>query len=66
MQNGPVWHFRGCVKLFDDVICGTWEAETQAPTEAKARSNLTWRFKLSHGYSADSAVRLSGKLSKVG
>ncbi len=65
-KNGAVWRYKGCVKLFDTVIAGTWEGETRAPSEAKARSNLAWRYKLSHGYSADSAIRLPGKLKRVG
>lgn len=55
---GPVFSFEVCVK-------NRWEATTCAPTAAKARSNLTYRYKKEHGLAPSSKITLPGELSQV-
>lgn len=55
---GPVFSFDVCVK-------NRWEATTCAPTAAKARSNLTYRYKKEHGLAPSSKITLPGELSQV-
>ena len=57
--TGPVLHFDTCVM-------SKWSAETYAPTENKARSNLAYRFKNEFGYASNARIILPGKLIKIG
>lgn len=56
--DGPVLRFDNCIKQ-------RWKAITIAPTEAKARSNLTYRFKKENGIMADCKITLPGKLIRI-
>lgn len=55
VYEGPVMEFERCVQH-------CWKAETTAPSEAKARSNLTYRWKKENGRAAKSKITLPGKI----
>lgn len=55
VYDGPVMEFGRCV-------ADRWRGETSAPSEQKARSNLTYKFKLNTGRAPYSKVTLPGKL----
>ena len=58
IYKGPVMEFNHCVAL-------QWKGETFAPSEQKARSNLTYQFKRSVGKSKSSKITLPGKLTTL-
>ena len=41
-----LYTYRGPVLAFDKVIANNWEGQTYATSEAKARSNLVYQFKM--------------------
>ena len=55
----------GPVKEFDRVISNKWEGETYAPSEKKARSNLSYRYKKEYGKSSNAKITLPGKLTML-
>lgn len=57
--------YEGPVLEFDQRINEHWVAETVAPSEAKAKSNLTYRFKKSRGKSSDTKISLPGKITLI-
>lgn len=57
--------YEGPVKEFDRIISERWSGETWAVSEAKARSNLTYRYKKSTGRAASSKITLPGKLIRI-
>ncbi len=56
--DGPVLKFGDCIKQ-------RWKAVTIAPTEAKARSNLAYRFKKENGFMKDCKISLPGKFIRI-
>ena len=58
IYEGPIMKFDVCVK-------NVWKGETMAPTEAKARSNLTYQAKKLCGLVGKTRVSLPGKLYLV-
>jgi len=58
MYDGPVMEFNRC-------IANRWTGETYAVSEAKARSNLTYRFKKESGRIPKTKISLPGKIIKV-
>lgn len=58
----PIYYYEGSVREFDRCINPRWKATTYAPSEKKARVNLTYQYKKSHGKTADTKVVLSGKI----
>ena len=57
--------YSGPVKEFDTIINNKWEAKTSAPSEAKARSNLVYRYKKEHGRAVNSQIKLPGKIKRI-
>ena len=57
--------YDGPVMRFDDCIDYIWYAETYAVSVEKARSNITYKYKMKHGYSPDAAIRLPGRIKMV-
>lgn len=53
--NGPVMRFDQCVDY-------KWKATTIAKSEAKAKSNLIYRYKKENGLALNAKVSLPGKL----
>lgn len=56
------WIYDGPVTCFGKCICQKWHGETIAPTETKARSNLTYQFKRQNGLLPGGRVSLPGSL----
>lgn len=55
--------YDGPVKEFGTIISERWQASTYAISEAKARSNLIYRYKKMHGKDASAKITLSGKIT---
>lgn len=58
IYNGPVIEFDKCV-------ANNWRGETIAVSEAKARSNLAYKYKKEHGKLPNTKVSIPGKLTVV-
>lgn len=58
--------YEGPVEAFGVCIANKWFGKTFAPTEKKARSNLTYQFKKQFGKAPNTQITLPGKLVKVG
>lgn len=56
------YRYEGPVMAFERCIADKWVAETYAPSEKKARNNLTYRFKKETGRVASCNISLPGKL----
>ena len=50
---------------FGRIIDNCWHGETMAVSEEKARSNLAYQYKKSHGRSATSKITLPGKIKEA-
>lgn len=59
------FRYNGAVTEFGRVIASKWIAETTAVSEAKARSNLIFRFKQQTGRAPASRIALPDKLELV-
>lgn len=59
------YFYDGPVLMFGTCIHRKWVAETTAPSEAKARSNLEFRFKKEYDKAATAKITLPGKLKIV-
>lgn len=59
------YSYEGPVKEFDTTINPRWKATTYAPSEAKARSNLAYQYKMTHNKSASCKITLPGKIVKL-
>lgn len=60
------YSYDGPVMEFDRVITNNWSASTYAPSEKKARSNLTYQFKKQFNKTASSKITLPGKITRLG
>lgn len=56
-----IYRYRGAVKQFGNIICENWVAETSAVSPSKALSNLCFRYKKEHGFTASAKVELDKK-----
>ncbi len=54
--------YKGLVMEFDRCIANNWYGKTKAPSEAKARSNLTYQFKKQLGKLPRTKINLPGKI----
>ena len=61
----PRWVYNGPVMEFDTCIANHWIGETFAPSEAKAKSNLTYQFKKKNNRIASSKITLPGDLKII-
>ncbi|MDD6473728.1 MAG: hypothetical protein PUF62_11990 [Bacteroidales bacterium] len=59
------YRYNGPVMEFDRCIANSWEASTFAVSEAKARSNLVYRFKKATNRLPNTKITLPGKLTLV-
>lgn len=59
------WIYEGPVVSFGRCVCQKWHGETIAPTESKARSNLTYQFKKQNHLAASARVTLPGTLKQI-
>ena len=60
-----LYFYEGPVMRFENCIMSKWKASTYASSEAKARSNLIYRFKMENGLIPETKISLPGKISKV-
>lgn len=58
--------YEGPVLEFDRVIANNWMSKTWAPSEKKARSNLTYQFKKQFNRAASAKITLPGKIRNLG
>lgn len=56
------YQYDGPVMRFDDCIQNRWKASTYAASEAKAKSNLAYRYKKENGLVPNAKITLPGKL----
>ena len=60
------YSYDGPVMVFEKCVASRWVGVTYAPTEAKARSNLTYQAKKMLGKVAGTRVTLPGKVQLIG
>lgn len=58
-----LYSYEGPVMKFDVCIDRNWRGETFAHSEAKARSNLAYRYKKENGLAANARITLPGKIN---
>lgn len=56
------YRYDGPVMRFEDCIQYRWTASTFASSEAKAKSNLAYRYKRENGLMPNTKITLPGKL----
>lgn len=61
-----LYSYNGPVMEFDRVIDRSWKGETYAASEKKAKSNLAYQYKSSHGKLPRTRITLPGKVVKGG
>ena len=59
------YSYEGPVLRFDKCVQDNWKAETMAPSEKKARNNLSYRWKKINGYEGNTKVELPGKIMLI-
>lgn len=59
------YSYKGPVCEFDRCIASIWTAETVAPSEKKALSNLAFQFKRDFNKVPNSKISLPGKLTII-
>ena len=59
------YSYEGPVITFDKCVADRWKAETMAPSEKKAKSNLTYQAKQQLNLIAGTRVILPGKIKMV-
>lgn len=57
--------YDGPVIFFDKLVADHWRGETMAPSEKKARSNLSYQAKKQLNLIAGTNVKLPGKIKMV-
>lgn len=57
--------YNGPVRMYENVLTSHWKAETIAESEAKARSNLAYQYKKTHGLDRSANIALTGKIERV-
>lgn len=55
--------YEGPVYEFDTCVIDNCKVETMAPSEKKARSNFSYRFKKRLGLTSDTKIKLPGKIT---
>lgn len=53
-----IWHYRGPVRRFGQVVCPVFEAYTTAPTLGRALSNIAYKYKEETGLAPTAKVEL--------
>jgi len=56
------YYYNGPVMEFDRVVSKNWKATTEADSEKKARSNLSYRYKKENNRTANSKIKLPGEM----
>jgi len=66
MKEQFKYYYKGPVKCFGQVLNNEWSGETIAPSEEKARNNLTYQYKKAFGWSGTAKIELTGEIKKEG
>ena len=61
----PLYAYDGTVMKFNVCVDNRWKGLTEASTEAKAKSNLTFQYKKQNKMTPNTVVTLPGKLGLV-
>ena len=64
-MNYKLYSYKGPVTKFGICIDSNWSGSTCAPSEKKARSNLTYQYKKKHNLTSNTVIELPGKLVVV-
>lgn len=65
MSDKRYWYtYDGPVMEFGKVVANRWTGGTFAPSEARARSNLTYQFKQQYGRTPNTKITLPGKIQQ--
>lgn len=59
------YQYNGPVMLFDRCIANSWSGKTRASSKAKAKSNLTFRYKADHNMMRTAKISLPGPIMEV-
>lgn len=65
MSKRNLYLYKGPVTSFGKIVKPSWQATTYAPSAAKAKSNLMYRFKTENNRLPTSKIELPGKISLV-
>lgn len=65
MQELHKYIYDGPVLKFDTCVTNHWKGETMAPSEQKARSNLTYQFKRQNNLVPGTKITLPGKFTVI-
>ena len=57
-----LYSYNGPVLEFNRIVANSWQGQTVAATEDKARSNLAFQFKRDNGRAPQSKITLPGKI----
>lgn len=60
-----LYSYSGPVMMFDRCVANSWQAETYAPSEKKAKSNLAYQFRKQNGLIPGTRIGLPGKIVKL-
>lgn len=58
------YKYSGRVFYFDTCVCNRWTAKTTASSVAKARSNLTYRYKKENNYAPGAKIELPDAITE--
>ena len=61
-----LYSYEGPVRIFDTCVNSKWKGKTRAVSEQKARNNLAWQYKIETKRTANTMVKLTGKIRKEG
>lgn len=64
-EQNHKYTYDGPVMFFNTLVADHWKGETIAPSERKARSNLTYQVKKQMNLIASTKVELPGKIKMV-
>lgn len=65
MSEMHKYSYDGPVVIFDRCVCDHWKAETFAPSPAKAKNNLRYRYNKENNKTTSAKVDLPGKITKI-
>lgn len=57
------YEYVGAVCVFGRTVTDRWRASTYAPSEAKAISNLKYRFRTNMGLATHVPIKMDGKIT---
>ena len=65
MSEMHKYSYDGPVVIFDRCVCNQWRVETFAPSAAKAKNNLRYRYNKENNKETRAKVDLPGKITKI-